>query len=177
MRIKKKKKTTLLLLLLLMVPKTNSLKEVSILKSNVLTFQKAVKSPGGCCSVAKSCPTLCDPMNCNVPGFPVFYYLPRWLKLVSIELVMPSNHLILCCPLLLPSTFPRIRAFPMSRLFTSGGQSTGASASASVFPVNISFRTDWFDLLVVQGTLKSLLWHHNSKAPEGGAQYKILFLY
>ena len=100
-----------MLLLLLMVPKTNSLKEVSILKSNVLTFQKAVKSPGGCCSVAKSCPTLCDPMNCNVPGFPVFYYLPRWLKLVSIELVMPSNHLILCCPLLLPSTFPRIRAF------------------------------------------------------------------
>ena len=65
----------------------------------------------------------------------------------------------------------------MSRLFTSGGQSTGASASASVFPVNISFRTDWFDLLVVRGTLKSLLWHHNSKAPEGGAQYIILFLY
>ena len=113
MRIKKKKKhTTLLLLLLLMIPKTNSLKEVSILKSNVLTFHKAIKSPGGCCSVAKSYPTLCDPMNCNVPGFPVFYYLPRWLKLVSIELVMPSNHLILCCPLLLlPSTVPRIRAF------------------------------------------------------------------
>ena len=65
----------------------------------------------------------------------------------------------------------------MSRLFTSGGQSTGASVSASVFPVNISFRTDWFDLLVVRGTLKSLLWHHNSKVPEGGAQYVILFLY
>ena len=64
------------------------------------------------------------------------------LKLMSIELVMPSNHFILCCPLLLlPSIFPRIRVF--SRLFASGGQSSGASASASVPPMNIQ---GWFPL-------------------------------
>ena len=60
------------------------------------------------------------------------------LKLMSIESMMPSNHLILCCPLLLlPSIFPSIRAFPMSQFFTSGGQRIGASASASVLPIYI----------------------------------------
>ena len=60
------------------------------------------------------------------------------LKLMSKESVMPSNHLILCRPLLLPpSIFPSIRSFPMSQLFASGGQSTGVSASASVLPMNI----------------------------------------
>ena len=60
------------------------------------------------------------------------------LKLMSIELVMPSNHLILCHPLLLPaSIFPSIRVFPMSQLFPSGGQNMGVSASVSVLPVNI----------------------------------------
>ena len=60
------------------------------------------------------------------------------LKLMPIELVMPSNHFILCCPLLLlPSIFPSIRIFPLSQLFTSGDQSIGVSASASVFPMNI----------------------------------------
>ena len=75
------------------------------------------------------------------------------LKLMSTELVIPSNHLILCCPLLfLPSIFPCIRIFfPMNQLFTSGGQSIGASASASVLPMNeypglVSFRFDWFGL-------------------------------
>ena len=84
------------------------------------------------------------------------------LKLMAIESVMPSNHLILCRPLLLPpSIFPSIRSFPTSQLFASHGQSIGASASASVLPMNIhwliSFRIVWFDLLEVQGTLKSLL--------------------
>ena len=66
------------------------------------------------------------------------------LKLMSIELVMPSNHLFLCHPfLLLPSIFPSIRSFPVSQFFTSGGQSIGVSASASVFSVNIK---DWFPL-------------------------------
>ena len=66
------------------------------------------------------------------------------LKLTSIESVMSSNHLILCHPLLLPpSIFPSIRVFPMSQFFTSGGQSIGASASASVLPMNIQ---DWFPL-------------------------------
>ena len=66
------------------------------------------------------------------------------LKLMSIESVMPSNHLILCCPLLLlPSVFPSIRIFPVGQLFASGGQSMGASTSASVLPMNIQ---DWFPL-------------------------------
>ena len=65
-----------------------------------------------------------------------------WLTLMSIETVVPSNHLILCGPLLLlPSIFTSIRVFSMSRFFTSGGQSIGASASASVLPMNIQ---DWF---------------------------------
>ena len=65
------------------------------------------------------------------------------LKLMSIELVMLSNHLILCRPLLLPSIFPKSRSFQMSQLFTLGGQSTGFSASTSVLPVNTQ---DWFPL-------------------------------
>ena len=82
------------------------------------------------------------------------------LKPVSNESVMPSRLLMLCCPLfLLPSIFPGIRVFPMSWLFTSGGQYIGASASA--LPMNIqrliSFRIDWLDHLADQGTLKSLL--------------------
>ena len=64
-----------------------------------------------CCSVAKLCLTLCDPMDFNMPDFPVLHYLPDMLKFMSIELVMPSNHLILCCPLLLPSIFPSISVF------------------------------------------------------------------
>ena len=90
------------------------------------------------------------------------------LKLTSIESVMPSNHLILCRPLLLFSIFASIRVFSKSQFLTSGGQSIGVSASASVLPMNeysglISFRIDWFDLLAVQGTLKCLLQHRSSK--------------
>ena len=63
-------------------------------------------------SVAQSCPTLCDPMDCSTPGLPVHHNSWSLLKLMSIESVMPSNHLILCCPLLLlPSIFPGIRVF------------------------------------------------------------------
>ena len=69
--------------------------------------------PAGCCSVAQPCLTLCNPMDCSTPGFPVPHHLPeRLLKLMSIESVMPSNHLFLCRPLfLLPSIFPSIRVF------------------------------------------------------------------
>ena len=68
------------------------------------------------------------------------------LKLMSIESVILSNHLILCCPLLLlPSVFPSIRSFPVSQFFTSGGQSVGVSASASVLPMNIQ---NWFPLVL-----------------------------
>ena len=91
------------------------------------------------------------------------------IKFMSIDLMRLSNHLILYRPLLLlPSIFPRSGSFPMSELFTSGGQSIRVLASASVFPMNIQ---DWFplgltrfDLLALQGTLKSLLQHHSSKA-------------
>ena len=90
------------------------------------------------------------------------------LRLMSFESMMPSNHLVLCCPLLLlPSIFPNIRVFSEESVFASGGQSIGASASSSVFPMSIqeliSFRVDWFDL-AVQGALKSLLQHHSLKA-------------
>ena len=64
-----------------------------------------------CCSVTKSCLTPCNSMNCSMPGFPVLHCLQSLLRLVSIELVMPSNHLILCLPLLLLSIFLSIRVF------------------------------------------------------------------
>ena len=91
------------------------------------------------------------------------------LKLMSIELVMPSNHLILCCPLLLPpSIIPSIRVFSNESVLYIR-RSKYWSFSFSISPSNeysglISFRMDWLDLLEVQGTLKSLLQHHSSKA-------------
>ena len=121
-----------------------------------------------CCSVAQSCPTLCDPMDCSMPGFPVPHCPLILLKLMSIELIMLSNHLILCCPLLfLPSIFLSIRIFSSKSDFCIRW-SKYWSFSFSLSPSNeysglISFRIDWFDL-EVQGTLKSLLQYHNSKA-------------
>ena len=90
-------------------------------------------------------------------------------KLMSIESVMPSNHLILCCPLLLlPSIFPSIRVFSNeSVLHIRWPKYWTCSFNISPFnehPGLISFRMDWLDLLAVQGTLKSLLQHHSSKA-------------
>ena len=91
------------------------------------------------------------------------------LKLMSSELVMPSNHSILCCPLLLlPSIFPRIRVFS-TELFLCIRWPKYWSFSFSISPSNeysglISFRMDWLDLLAVQGTLKSLFQHRNLKA-------------
>ena len=91
------------------------------------------------------------------------------LKLMSIELLMPSNYLILCRPLLLlPSLFPSIRVFPNESVLRIRWPKY-SSFSFSISPSNeysglISFRMDWLDLLAVQGTLKSLLQHHSSKA-------------
>ena len=89
-------------------------------------------------------------------------------KPMSIESVMPSNHLILCHPLLLHlQSFPASGSFQMGQFFISGGQSIGFSFNISHSNKHsglISFRMDWLDLLAVQGTLKSLLQHHNSKA-------------
>ena len=98
----------------------------------------------------------------------LFFTISRsLLKLMSIESVMPFNNLVLCHPLLLPSIFPNSGSFLMSQLLPSGGQSIGFSVSISPsneHPGLISFRMDWFNLLAVQGTLKSLLQHHSSKA-------------
>ena len=91
------------------------------------------------------------------------------LKLMSVESVMPSNHLVLCCPLLLPpSIFPSIRVFSNESVLHIRWPKYW-SFSFSISPSNehsklISFRMDWLDLLAVQGTLKSLLQHHSSKA-------------
>ena len=99
-------------------------------------------------------------------SFTIFQSL---LKLMSIESVMPSNHLILCCPLLLPpSIFPSITGFSNESVLHIRWPKYW-SFSFSISPSNeysgmISFRIDWFDLLIVQGTLKSLLQHHSSKA-------------
>ena len=98
------------------------------------------------CSVAQSCLTLCDPMNCSTPASLSLTISQSLLKLMSIESVMPSNHHILCRPLfLLPSVFPSIRGFSNSRLFTSAGQNIGALASASFLPMNTQawFHYDW----------------------------------
>ena len=121
-------------------------------------------------SVTQSCLTLCDPMD----------YLARqaslsitnsWslLKLMSFVSVMPSNHIILCCPLLLlPSLFPSIRVFSNESALPIRWPNYW-SFSFNISPSNehsglISFRMDWLDLLAIQETLKSLLQHHSSKA-------------
>ena len=90
-----------------------------------------------CCSISPSCPTLCDPMGCSTPGSSILHYLLSLLKLMSIESVMPSSHLILCCPLLLPSIFPSITIFSSASVLRIRWSKYGASASTSVLPMNI----------------------------------------
>ena len=119
-------------------------------------------------SVAQSCPTVCNPMDCSTPGLPVHHQLPGLLKLRSIKSVMPSNHFILCHPLLLsPSIFPSSRVFSNeSVLHIMWPNYWSFSFNISLSNEHsglISFRMDWLDLLAVQGTLKSLLQHHSSK--------------
>ena len=119
-------------------------------------------------SVTQSCPTLCDPMDCSTPGFPVHYQLPEF-KLMSIESVMPFNHLILCCSLLLPSSiFLSIMVFS-NELVLCIRWPKYWRFSFNISPSNehsglISFMMDWLDFLIDQGTLNSLLQHHSSKA-------------
>ena len=119
-------------------------------------------------SVAQSHPTLCSPMDCSTPGFPVHHRLPELLKLKSIKSLMPSNYLILHCPLLPPSIFPSIRVFSSESVLRIRWPKYW-SFSFSISPSNeysglISFRMDWLDLLAVQGTLKSVLQHHSLEA-------------
>ena len=103
-----------------------------------------------------------------MPGLPVYHQLLEFTKFMSIQSVMPSNHLTLCCPLLLlPSIFPSVRVFSNdSALCIRWPKYWSFSFSISLsneHPGLISFRMDWLDLLAVQGTLKSLLQHHSSK--------------
>ena len=87
--------------------------------------------------VTQSCPTLCKPMDCSTPGLPVHHHLPELPKLMFIVSVMPSNHLILCRPLLLPSIFPSIRVFSNDSILHIRWQSIAVSASASSLPMII----------------------------------------
>ena len=110
-------------------------------------------------SVTQSCPTLCDPQDCSTPGLPVHHQLPEFVQ----------THLVVCRPLLLlPSISPSIRVFSSESALCIRWPKDW-SFSFSISPSNehpglISFRMDWLDLLAVQGTLKSLLQHHSSKA-------------
>ena len=119
-------------------------------------------------SVIQSFPTCCNPMDCSTPGFPA-HHQPLELKLMSIELVMSPNHLILCRPLLLlPLIFPSIRIFSVESVLHIRWPKNW-SFSFNISPSNeysglISCRIDWFDLPAVQGTLKSPFQQHSSKA-------------
>ena len=99
---------------------------------------------GGCCSAAQSCPTFFEPTDCSRPGFPVLHYLlefaqtlplSQWCRPTISSSVIPFSSCL--------QSFPESGSFPVSRLFAPGGQSTGASASASVLPMNIQ---GWFPL-------------------------------
>ena len=122
------------------------------------------------CSVGQSCPTLCDPMDCSMPGFPVLHHLPE-LAQTHVhgvgDAIQPSYPL---SPLLLLfSIFPSIRVFSKEESVLRIRWPNYWSFSFNISPFSeysglISFRMDWLDLLAIQGTLKSLLQHHSSKA-------------
>ena len=123
-------------------------------------------------SVAQSCLTLCGPVDHSTPGLPVHYQFPEFTQThvhaVGVQSVMPSNPLILCRLLLLPSMFPSTRFFSNESALHIRW-SKYWSFSFNISPSNehpglIFFRMDWLDVLAVQGTLKSLLQHHSSEA-------------
>ena len=124
-------------------------------------------------SVAQSCPTLCNSMDCSTPGLPVHHQLPdsTQTRLYQVGDAIQPSHPLSSSVILFsscPQSFPASGSFPMSQLFASGGQNIGVF-SFNISPSNehsglISFRADWLDLLAVQGTLKSFLQHHSSKA-------------
>ena len=119
-------------------------------------------------SVAQSCPTLCDPIAACQASLSITNS-QSLLKLMSIELVMPSIHLILCHPLLLlPSIFPSIGVFSNESVlcirWPKYWSFSFSITSSNEYSGLISFRMDWLDLLAVQGTLRGLLQHHSAKA-------------
>ena len=132
----------------------------------------------------QSCPTLCDPIDGSPPASPIAGILQartlewlaiplsitvslNFLKLMSIESIMPSNYFILCCPLLPPSVFPSISVFSSESVLCIRWPKYWSFSfsinSSNEYSGLISFRNDWFDPLVVQGTLKNVQ-HHSSKA-------------
>ena len=120
-------------------------------------------------SITYSCPALCDPWTAVCQASLSITNSQSLLKLMSIVSVMPSNHLILChCLLLLPSIFPRIRVFSNELVlhirWPKYWSFSFSISFSNEYPGLISFTMDWLDLLAVQGTLKSLLQHHNSKS-------------
>ena len=122
-----------------------------------------------CCSVAKSCPTLYNPMTITHQAPLSFTISWSLLKSVSIELVMLSNHLVLClCLLCLPSVFPSIRVFPYESIlhirWPKYWRFSFINHPSNEYSSLISFKIDWFDLFAVEGTFKSFLQLHNSKA-------------
>ena len=132
-------------------------------------FYMRLKVSIKCFSWVQSCPTLCHTMNCSTSGLPVHHQHPELTQLTSIELVIPSSHLILCHTLLLLPPIPQgIRVFSNESTLRMRWPKYW-SFSLSISPSNehpglVSFRMDWLDLLAVQGTLKSFLQHHSSKA-------------
>ena len=121
------------------------------------------------CSVAKSYVTYCERMYCSIPEFPVFTISWSLLKLMVIESVMPSNHLLLCHPFSsCRQSFPGIRVFSneaaLQIRWPKYWSITFSISSSNDYSGLISFRIDWLDLPAVQGPLKSLLQHHSSKA-------------
>ena len=113
-------------------------------------------------SVAQSCPTLCNPMNCSMPGLPVHHQLRSLPKLMSIESVMPSRHLIICRPLLLLPLIPlSIRVFSNESALRMRWPKYWSFSfninPSSEHPGLISFRMDWLNFLAVRGALKRIL--------------------
>ena len=138
---------------------------------------RAIIRPDQIRSVAQSCPTLCDPMNCSTPGLPVHHQLPECTQThihkvsdaIQPSHPLPSSHLILCHPLLLlPPIPPSIRVFSnestLHRRWPKYWSFSFSISPSKEIPGLLSFRMDWLDLLSAQGTLKSLLQHHSSKA-------------
>ena len=126
---------------------------------------RAVRNTHCVCSATRSCPTPCDPMDCSMPGFPVLHYL---LKSMSIELVMLTISSS-AAPFFCLQCFPAFRVFSNELVLCIRWWPKYWSFSFSISPSSensglISFRVDWLDLPVVQGTLRSLLQHHSSEA-------------
>ena len=138
----------------------------SLVSTRLHSFSRSEKSSVQFNSVAQSCPTLCDPMDCKTQASLSITISQSLLKLMSIESVMPSNHLILCHPLLLlPSLFPSIRVFSNESALCIRWPKY-QSFSFNISPSNEHWGLISFEVgsPLAQGTLESLLQHHSSKA-------------